>query len=32
MSLMALIKGTKGPSGFGYASTAEHVTAGVFVT
>lgn len=29
MSLVALIKGRKGPSGFGYASTAEEVTEGL---
>jgi WW domain-containing oxidoreductase len=29
MSLMAIIKGRRGPSGFGYASTAEEVTAGL---
>ncbi|MEN3976757.1 SDR family oxidoreductase [Emcibacter sp. SYSU 3D8] len=29
MSLMAMIKGRSGPSGFGYASTAEDVTAGL---
>jgi len=32
MSLMALIKGSKGPSGFGYSSTAEDVTAGLDLT
>ncbi len=29
MSLLALIKGTRGASGFGFASTAEDVTAGI---
>jgi WW domain-containing oxidoreductase len=29
MSLVALVKGRRGPSGFGYASTAEEVTEGV---
>lgn len=29
MSLVALIKGKRGPSGFGYASTAEDVTQGL---
>ncbi|HTJ85072.1 MAG TPA: SDR family oxidoreductase [Polyangiaceae bacterium] len=29
MSLIGLIKGRRGPSGFGYASTAEEVTEGV---
>lgn len=29
MSLLALIKGRRGRSGFGYASTAEEVTAGI---
>ncbi len=32
MSLMAVIKGRRGPSGFGYASTAEDVTAGLDLT
>jgi NAD(P)-dependent dehydrogenase (short-subunit alcohol dehydrogenase family) len=29
MSLMSIVKGRRGPSGFGYASTAEEVTAGL---
>jgi NAD(P)-dependent dehydrogenase (short-subunit alcohol dehydrogenase family) len=29
MSLLAMIKGRRGPSGFGYASTAEEVTEGL---
>jgi WW domain-containing oxidoreductase len=29
MSLVSIIKGRRGPSGFGYASTAEEVTAGL---
>ncbi len=29
MSLVSIIKGKRGPSGFGYASTAEDVTAGL---
>lgn len=29
MSLLALLKGRRGPSGFGYASTAEEVTDGI---
>ncbi|MFN3231809.1 MAG: SDR family NAD(P)-dependent oxidoreductase [Alphaproteobacteria bacterium] len=32
MSLMAMIKGTKGASGFGFASTAEDVTQGIDLT
>jgi len=32
MSLLALIKGSRGPSGFGFASAAEDVTAGVDLT
>lgn len=32
MSMMALIKGRNGPSGFGYGSTAEDVTAGLDLT
>ncbi|MFO0757519.1 MAG: SDR family oxidoreductase [Byssovorax sp.] len=32
MSLVALIKGKRGPSGFGYASTAEDVTSGLDLT
>src|SRR5688572_6205413 len=32
MSLMSILKGRRGPSGFGYASTAEEVTAGLDLT
>jgi NAD(P)-dependent dehydrogenase (short-subunit alcohol dehydrogenase family) len=32
MSLLALIKGSRGASGFGFASTAEDVTAGINLT
>lgn len=32
MSLVALLKGRSGPSGFGYASTAEEVTEGLDLT
>jgi WW domain-containing oxidoreductase len=32
VSLVALIKGKRGPSGFGYASTAEEVTQGLDLT
>ena len=32
MSLLALIKGSRGASGFGFASTAEDVTAGIDLT
>ena len=32
MSLLSIIKGRRGPSGFGYASTAEEVTAGLDLT